>query len=676
MKCERSYTLIKINEGVDRMRIRLTVIITIMISLVLSACNTNRIEESTINYTSQEIIPTGIDISTREMNNYLQGMNAFAEDDTFVYFDDSFYTYALDKESGEVHKTLISSIENYKSLYSSAVIAQGTVFDCTGAIWKVEDPKNGWILRSTLSSENGDVFVYSNGSILPKDDYIYYLYNPEFEQDMEPMILCSSIKNIKETDETITVNDVLYNYLELPEAKIVFQKDGLRSFGIYGNYIVAITEDSDIWAIDMNTGKKNLIVKGDSICTPGPTKNFSVDGDFIYFANEIEEKFERIHFDGTGRETVLEGMYGWFGDLFNCADGYLYHIDYSEEKDEYCLLRTDLNNPTSTIVLATGESEGVSPASYPKIYIIDDWVYYQSVSSGYWRSKIDGSGAELLLYAATSENTPEWSPDMVRRKSIATGYEHTVALKSDGTVTNENGECNVSEWKDIISIYASEDRTIGLKSDGSVCVAGTLFTNESLSTLSNTTSMDVAFGVIVGIKEDGQAVAVGTSSVGATKVSDWNNIVAISTSGSHTVGVKTDGTVVATGNNQFGQCNVNDWTDIVDVATSDKQTVGLKSDGTIITTLTNDQGDIIEINWTDIVSVDIAADDIFGVKTDGTVVTTGGWDVSGWTDIVDISCSNSHIVGLKSDGTLVAVGSELYGMCDVDSWNGIKTPIN
>lgn len=344
------------------------------------------------------------------------------------------------------------------------------------------------------------------------------------------------------------------------------------------------------------------------------------------------------------------------------------------------MLRTDLNNPMSTIVLATGESEGVAPSSEPRLYIIDDWVYYQSVSSGYWRSKIDGSGAELLLYAATSENAPEWSPDMVNRKSIATGYEHTVALKSDGTViatgTNENGECNVSEWEDIISVYASENRTIGLKSDGSVCVAGTLFTNESLSTLSNTTSMDVAFGVIAGIKGDGQAVAVGTSSVGATKVSDWNNIVAISTSGSHTVGVKSDGTVVAVGDNYFGQCEINNWVDVVDVATSDKQTVGLKSDGTIITTLKDDEGNPVKIDWTDIVAIDIAGNDIFGIKTDGTVVTTGGWDVSEWTDIVDISCSSSHVVGLKADGTLVAEGSELYGMCDVDSWNGIQTPMS
>lgn len=670
----------------DNVKRWLAIIVTIVLSIALSACNMNYVENNSApteleqQHTNDGIIPVGIEIDTKEMNNFLQGSEAFAQDGSFVYFDDIFYTYVLNKETGKVEKTSRTSLENYKSFYYSTIIEKETVFSSTGTLWNTKKPEEGWIICSSLSLEVGNVFTYSSGPVLPQGDYIYYLYEPDITEDIAPMILYGSIKDLQNTDITVSLNNVSYNYLELPEAKILFQKDGLESFGIYGNYIVAITEDADIWVIDIETGENKMVVKGDSICTSGQTKFFSVDGDYIYFANEIEEKFERIHFDGTDRETILAGMYGWFGDLFNCADGYLYHIDYSEEKDEYCLLCTDLNEPMSTIVLATGESEGVSPASYPRLYVIDDWVYYQSVSAGYWRSKADGSGTELILYAATSENAPIWNPDMVNRKSIATGYEHTVALKSDGTViatgTNENGECNVSEWKDIISVYASEYRTIGLKADGSVCVAGKLFTNKSLSTLSNTTSIDVAFGVIAGIKGDGQAVVVGTSSAGATNVSDWNNIVAISTSGSHTAGVKSDGTVIAIGDNRFGQCDVNDWTDIVDVATSNNQTVGLKSDGTIITTLKDDEGNTIEIEWVDIASIDIVGNDIFGIKADGTVVTTGGWDVSEWTGIVDISCSSSHIVGLKVDGTLVAEGSELYGMCDVNSWNEIQTPIS
>lgn len=658
-------------------------IMAIVMVITLSACGTNHTDNKITSsgseqQTNPEIISSGIQIDTSEMNNFMLDANAFAQDGSFVYFDDELFTYVLNKENGEVKKTPRSSLENYKSFYWSSVVVENFVFSSTGGIWNINDPEKGWRVCSSVSLEDGNVFTYSNGPVLTQGDYIYYLYKPTPTENVAPMILYGSIKDLQNTDNTISVDNIPYNYIELPKAKIFFQKENLRSFGIYGDYVVALTENSDIWVIDIKTGESSLIVEGSSISRAARYRTFSVDGDYIYISNEIEEKFERIHFDGTGRETVLEGMFGWYGGLFNCANGYLYHIDYSEEKNAYCLLRTDLSDPMSTIVLATGENEGIAPASYPGLYVIDNWIYYQSVSSGYWRCKIDGSGTELILYAATSENTSEWNHNMVNQNSIATGYEHTVALKSDGTVlatgTNNNGECNVSEWRDIVSVYASESRTIGLKADGSVCVAGKLFTNESLSALSNTTSIDVASGVIVGIKENGQAVGVGTSSDGATKVSDWNNIVAISTSGTHTVGVQSDGTVIAVGNNRYGQCNVSNWTDIIDVATNNKQTVGLKSDGTIITTLKDEDGNNIEFDWVDIVAIDISNADIFGIKSDRTVVATGGFDVSEWTDIVAISCSSNHIIGLKSDGTLVAEGSDLYGMCDVSSWNEIQIP--
>ena len=45
-------------------------------------------------------------------------------------------------------------------------------------------------------------------------------------------------------------------------------------------------------------------------------------------------------------------------------------------------------------------------------------------------------------------------------------------LKKDGTVVavgwNEDGQCNVSDWKDIVAISAGYDHTVGLKKDGTV----------------------------------------------------------------------------------------------------------------------------------------------------------------------------------------------------------------
>jgi hypothetical protein len=53
---------------------------------------------------------------------------------------------------------------------------------------------------------------------------------------------------------------------------------------------------------------------------------------------------------------------------------------------------------------------------------------------------------------------------------VAAGGQHTVGLKSDGTVVavgyNTSGQCNVNGWSDIIQASAGGFHTGGLKSDG------------------------------------------------------------------------------------------------------------------------------------------------------------------------------------------------------------------
>ena len=57
----------------------------------------------------------------------------------------------------------------------------------------------------------------------------------------------------------------------------------------------------------------------------------------------------------------------------------------------------------------------------------------------------------------------------------ADGYR-TVGLKKDGTVVaigyNDDGQCNVSGWKDIVAISAGYYHTVGLKKDGTVVAVG------------------------------------------------------------------------------------------------------------------------------------------------------------------------------------------------------------
>ena len=62
------------------------------------------------------------------------------------------------------------------------------------------------------------------------------------------------------------------------------------------------------------------------------------------------------------------------------------------------------------------------------------------------------------------------------RNVIATGGHCTIGLKSDGTVVavgeNDKGQCNVSDWTDIVAVAIGWNHTVGLKSDGTVVATG------------------------------------------------------------------------------------------------------------------------------------------------------------------------------------------------------------
>ena len=53
---------------------------------------------------------------------------------------------------------------------------------------------------------------------------------------------------------------------------------------------------------------------------------------------------------------------------------------------------------------------------------------------------------------------------------------HTVGLKADGTVvaagSNASGQCEVEDLTDIVFVTANDNCTLGIRSDGTLAVAG------------------------------------------------------------------------------------------------------------------------------------------------------------------------------------------------------------
>ena len=149
--------------------------------------------------------------------------------------------------------------------------------------------------------------------------------------------------------------------------------------------------------------------------------------------------------------------------------------------------------------------------------------------------------------------------------SISAGNEHTVGLRSDGTVVacgdNGYGQCDVSGWSDIVAVSAAGFLTVGLKADGSAVACGDGVVSEcDVSEWSGVVAVSAGWADhAAGLRADGTVVACGGNDDGQCDVSGWSGVVSASAGGFHTVGLSADGTVVPCGKNEEGQCGVSEW---------------------------------------------------------------------------------------------------------------------
>lgn len=279
----------------------------------------------------------------------------------------------------------------------------------------------------------------------------------------------------------------------------------------------------------------------------------------------------------------------------------------------------------------------------------------------------------------------------IKNNSVVTTDTHTVALTNDGTVlatgSNVYNQCDVSNWSDIISIFASNTYTVGITSNNNIEVTNyvTSMKDFDISKWNNIVDIYASDDYILGIQKDGSILIAGNF---VDTISNWNDIVNVSRGKYHMAKVNSDGTVVANGENNFSQCDVQDWKNIVQVSATNgypdvvsfesySYTVGLKNDGTVIATGYNGNHQCDVQNWKDVIYITTGTAHTIGLLKNGTVLATGNndysqCDVSSWNDIVSVYVANHHTVGLKKDGTLVATGDNLDGQCNVDSWKNIK----
>ena len=258
--------------------------------------------------------------------------------------------------------------------------------------------------------------------------------------------------------------------------------------------------------------------------------------------------------------------------------------------------------------------------------------------------------------------------------TISVGGTHIVAIKSDGTVVavgnNEDRQCEVDDWTDIVSVSAGNGFTVGLRKDGTVVAVG-YDDNGRLNVGQWQDIVSVGTGLFhsIGIKDDGSVVAAGGSGV------TGNNNIQVCGGRNFTAALKANGTAAVTECDNL--CNVSGWEDVVAIGAGAFFVVGLKENGTVVFTGQSTENAQAVENWEGIVSISAGTSHIVGLKSDGTVVAAG-WndygqcDVGTWKDIIAVYAGGGNTVGLNADGSLIVIGSNKYGQLEASNWTNIK----
>ena len=302
-------------------------------------------------------------------------------------------------------------------------------------------------------------------------------------------------------------------------------------------------------------------------------------------------------------------------------------------------------------------------------------------------------------YAKNGENTPVKVSALSNVTAVAGGGYHSLALKSDGTVWAWGGSdyysqlgngttgssptpVQVSSLSSVTAIAGGVDHSLALKSDGTVWAWG--------------------------YNGDGQ-LGDGTTTNRNTpvQVSGLSSVIAIAGGGYHSLAMKSDGTVWAWGKDNAGQIGdggttgsgvyrktpvqVFNLSKVTVIAGGEYHSLAMKSDGTVwfwgddygpttgttyVSTLTPVQVSSLS-NVTAIVG---GKSHSLVLKSDGTVLAWGSNDfgklgngtytdadrdtpvqVSSLSNVIAIAAGFNHSLSLKSDGSVWSWGNNEYG---------------
>ena len=212
--------------------------------------------------------------------------------------------------------------------------------------------------------------------------------------------------------------------------------------------------------------------------------------------------------------------------------------------------------------------------------------------------------------------------------AVAAGAYHTLALHRDGSVSalgrNSEKQCDTSAWRDVVAIAASDYASFGLTRGGTLLCTGfydysepeswsglsavsggsynlaglradgTVWTYPKLKNtdaLHGCMTLAINTGCVIGAMKDGSVV----SSV--FDLSDWEDVVALSASGTAILALRADGRVLAHFLRASDALDFSSFTDVRAIAAGGTHYALVLSDGSVTVLGANDHGEAETGGW-------------------------------------------------------------------------------
>jgi hypothetical protein len=265
--------------------------------------------------------------------------------------------------------------------------------------------------------------------------------------------------------------------------------------------------------------------------------------------------------------------------------------------------------------------------------------------------------------------------------SISGGGDHSLAIKSDGTVAgwglDGDGQATPpGGLANVVQVGAGFRHSVALKADGTVEAWGSNSSGQATVPPGLTDVVQVVAGGLhsLALRADGTVVGWGSDADGQTTIPpSAADVVQVSTRLHTSLALLADSTVVAWGLNVDGQATVpGGLSGVVQIAAGYRHSLALLVDSTVVGWGNNDSTQATPPGGlTGVVRIAAGPYHSLALLADGTVVGWGGDQFGratppvGLDDVVQIWAGFNHSVALKADGTVVAWGLNASGQITV-----------